>query len=106
MVSHLRTLQSLDTDAFLVFPVYLCRCGNVGGSQQEASWNQSDFTLLMLQGCLYTQMAPKIDWQVCRPCVRLVIVCVNFSSSFAIVCMIVDSLIVKLQPHLCVKIVH
>jgi thioester reductase-like protein len=96
MLLHLRTLQFLDIDEFLLFSVYLCRCGNIGGSQQEASWNQSDFTLLMLQGCLYTQTAPKIDWQVCRPCVPLVVVCVNFSSSFAAFCVILDSLIVKL----------
>jgi thioester reductase-like protein len=96
MLSHPRTQQPLDIDKFLMFLVYLRRCGNVGGSQQEASWNQSDFTFFMLQGCLYTQMAPKIDWQVCRPCVPLVIVCVNFSSSFAAVCMTVDSLIMKL----------
>jgi thioester reductase-like protein len=96
MVSHLKTLQSLDIETFLMFPIYLCRCGNVGGSQQEASWNQLDFTLLMLQGCLYTQMAPKIDWQVCRPCVPLVMVCMNFSIRFAAACMTMGSLIVKL----------
>ncbi|PSN49701.1 hypothetical protein C0J52_05337 [Blattella germanica] len=45
-------------------PVAIYRCGNVGGSSEEASWNPEDFILHMLNGCLYTQSAPKINWQI------------------------------------------
>ena len=44
--------------------LWFFRCGNVGGSTKEASWNPADFILLMLQGCLYTMTAPDINWQV------------------------------------------
>ncbi|KAJ9589457.1 hypothetical protein L9F63_017318 [Diploptera punctata] len=45
-------------------PVAIYRCGNVGGSTKEASWNPADSILLMIQGCLYTMTAPDIDWQL------------------------------------------
>nr|CAD7260469.1 unnamed protein product [Timema shepardi] len=45
-------------------PIAIYRCGNVAGSREEPCWNKLDFTLLMLQGCLFTMSAPDIDWQV------------------------------------------
>nr|CAD7396297.1 unnamed protein product [Timema poppensis] len=45
-------------------PIAIYRCGNVAGSREEPCWNRLDFTLLMLQGCLFTMSAPDIDWQI------------------------------------------
>ena len=38
--------------------------GNQAGDSVNGYWNPQDFTLLMLQGCLYTGTAPKLDWEV------------------------------------------
>ena len=38
--------------------------GNLSGDRERARWNPQDFTLLMLQGCLMTGTAPRVDWNV------------------------------------------
>ena len=43
---------------FLMFP------GNLSGDRKEGQWNRQDFNLLMLQGCLHTQTAPTMKWDV------------------------------------------
>ncbi len=38
--------------------------GNLSGDCKEAYWNPSDFTLLILQGCLQAKAAPQLDWDM------------------------------------------
>jgi len=45
-------------------PAVIYRPGNLSGDQKEANWNPSDYTLLMLTGCLQAGAAPDMDWDM------------------------------------------
>ena len=38
--------------------------GNLSGETKNAFWNPQDFNLLMIQGCLVSGLAPKVNWDV------------------------------------------
>ena len=38
--------------------------GNMSGDSKQAFWNPQDFTLLMLQACSKTGLAPSLDWDM------------------------------------------
>ncbi|KAH9494553.1 hypothetical protein Btru_019837 [Bulinus truncatus] len=45
-------------------PVTIYRLGNLSGDSLQAYWNPQDFTLLILQACARTGLAPNIDWNM------------------------------------------
>ncbi|RUS78344.1 hypothetical protein EGW08_013895 [Elysia chlorotica] len=45
-------------------PVTIYRLGNMSGDSKQAFWNPQDFTLLMLQACSKTGLAPSLDWDM------------------------------------------
>ncbi|GFN88138.1 linear gramicidin synthase subunit d-like, partial [Plakobranchus ocellatus] len=45
-------------------PVTIYRLGNMSGDSNQAFWNPQDFTLLMLQACAKTGLAPDLDWDM------------------------------------------
>ncbi|KAK6976349.1 linear gramicidin synthase subunit D [Biomphalaria glabrata] len=45
-------------------PVTIYRPGNLSGDSKKAYWNPHDFTLLILQACARTGMAPNLDWNM------------------------------------------
>lgn len=38
--------------------------GNLAGDSKKAYWNPQDFTLLVLQACAKTGLAPNVDWNM------------------------------------------
>lgn len=38
--------------------------GNLSGDSRKAFWNPQDFTLLVLQACAKTGLAPDVDWDM------------------------------------------
>ncbi|CAL1531382.1 unnamed protein product [Lymnaea stagnalis] len=45
-------------------PVTIYRPGNLSGDSKKAHWNPQDFTLLILQACARTGLAPNLDWNM------------------------------------------
>ncbi|XP_059147349.1 uncharacterized protein LOC131935076 [Physella acuta] len=45
-------------------PVTIYRPGNLSGDSKKAYWNPQDFTLLLLQACAKTGLAPNLDWSM------------------------------------------
>ncbi|BFZ14993.1 hypothetical protein BsWGS_18032 [Bradybaena similaris] len=45
-------------------PVTIYRLGNLSGDSKKAYWNPQDFTLLVLQACAKTGLAPNVDWNM------------------------------------------
>ncbi|XP_050415332.1 uncharacterized protein LOC126829469 isoform X1 [Patella vulgata] len=45
-------------------PVTIYRPGNMSGDSINAYWNPQDFTLIVLQTCTESGLAPKVDWKM------------------------------------------
>ncbi|XP_077984922.1 uncharacterized protein LOC144439501 [Glandiceps talaboti] len=45
-------------------PVAIYRPGNLSGESKQAYWNSMDSNLLLIRGCVRTQSAPDVDWEI------------------------------------------
>ncbi|XP_035825631.1 linear gramicidin synthase subunit D [Aplysia californica] len=45
-------------------PATVYRLGNLSGDSKKAFWNPQDFTLLIIQACAKTGLAPNVDWDI------------------------------------------